>query len=267
MRQYIIDAFVGHGLRGNPAAVCLPDRPLSDAEMRCIAQENNLSETAYLRENRGIWEIRWFTPAAEIDFCGHATLAAAFALFSYHGAAGEVRFRGRIGELTAHADTPFDGRVRLTFPAYDQTEKLDDYNDLADAIGCPVTDAIAARDLMLVLPDAELVRRCQPDLARLAALPYSCIAVSARSDDPEFDVISRVFAPRLGVPEDPVTGSTHCLIAPYWCGVLGKTRLRCMQASARGGVLTAQYSAALHTVEIDASASVFAVSEIYPPTV
>lgn len=267
MRQYIIDAFVGDGLRGNPAAVCLPDRALTDAEMLAVAQENNLSETSYLRENRGFWEIRWFTPAAEIDFCGHATLAAAFALFRYHGAAGTVRFRGRIGELTAQANDPFDGRVRLCFPAYDDTEKLCISEEFREITGCEVTGAYASRDLMLVLPDAESVRRCKPDLQRMALLPYSCIAVTARADSGEFDVISRVFAPRLGIAEDPVTGSTHCMIAPYWSGVLGKPRLRCLQASARWGVLETLYSPQGHTVEIDAAASVFAESEIYIPSV
>ena len=257
MKQYIVDAFAETVFSGNQAAVCVTDVPLSDDLMQKIAVENNFSETAFAVPEDNAYRLRWFTPGGEIDFCGHATLGTAYVLHRfYHPDAESLRFLTMHGELTVK----FDGsRIEMDFPAYPLRE-IPVTPDMTAAIGVQPIQAFAARDLMLVLDSEAAVRTLTPDPEKLMQLDGLCIAVTARGE--EFDCVSRVFVPKMQIPEDPVTGSTHCLIAPYWAERLGKTTLTAYQASARGGVLYAGICG--DRVKIAGTAVLFAESEILP---
>ena len=257
MKQYIVDAFAEHVFSGNPAAVCVTDAPLPDDLMRKIAVENNFSETAFAVPERDAYRLRWFTPGGEIDFCGHATLGTAYVLHRFYHPDGEsLRFRTMHGELTVQ----FEGsRIEMDFPAYPIRE-IPVTPEMTDAIGVQPVQAFQARDLMLVLDSEEAVRTLAPDPEKLMQLDGLCIAVTARGT--QYDCVSRVFVPKMKIPEDPVTGSAHCLIAPYWAKRLGKTELTAYQASARGGVLYAAVSG--DRVRIAGTAVLFAEAEILP---
>ena len=257
MKQYIVDAFTDRLFAGNQAAVCVLTHWLPDSLMQQIAAENNFSETAFLVQEGALWHLRWFTPAGEIDFCGHATLAAAYVLHRFYlPDCTMIRFRTMHGELTVQ---PQGDLLAMDFPAYPLHRIPVDGKMLA-ALGVTPQAAYAARDLMLVLDSEDAVRNYVPDFRLLTELDWTCIAVTARGS--EYDCVSRVFVPRMGVPEDPVTGSTHCLIAPYWAGVLGKTALTAYQASKRGGVLYAAVCG--DRVKISGKAALFAAADILP---
>lgn len=237
-----VDAFTETAFRGNPAAVCLLDRPVSDRWMAAVAQEMNLAETAFLERRPDGWGLRWFTPAVEVDLCGHATLASAHALWETGLAPTDdtIRFHTRSGVLSARyepsgivLDFPSQAPVPLAQPWTDQQDALD-----ALGVAAPRVVARYPFGLMIELDDAEQVRSLAPDMTRLAGQPFNGIIVTARADDGQHDFISRFFAPRVGVPEDPVTGSAHCCLAPWWSERLGRTELRGYQASRRGGTVT-----------------------------
>jgi len=231
-----VDAFADRPFVGNPAAVCVLEGPRESAWMQAVAMEMNLSETAFLIAEGDAYRLRWFTPTVEVDLCGHATLASAHVLWEdgHLGPATPARFLTRSGPLSA---TRSERWITLDFPAAPM-ERAVDPGPLAEALGVPVVAAWSNRfDLLAEVESASALRELAPDLARIVALPTRGVMATARSDDPEFDFVSRFFAPAVGIAEDPVTGSAHCGLGPYWAGRLGRSELVGFQCSARGGVV------------------------------
>ncbi|WP_019680716.1 PhzF family phenazine biosynthesis protein [Ruminococcus flavefaciens] len=232
MKQYIVDAFTDKIFTGNPAAVCVHDNFPSEDIMQSIAAENNLSETAFVVKENERYHIRWFTPKSEIDFCGHATLATAFVLFNYYAQdTNPLNLYGQIGEFTVHKR---DDLIRMEFPVY-KLEHIEITDMMIEALGTIPLAAYKDRDILFVLRDEYEVRDLQPDMELISKLDGACVAVTAKCRD--YDCVSRVFAPRYGMDEDPATGSTHCMIAPYWCKRLNKSHITAFQASSRTGIL------------------------------
>lgn len=227
-----LDAFTDRLFGGNPAAVVLLERWLPDPVLQAVAAENNLSETAFVVTGGPVFPLRWFTPTLEIDLCGHATLATAQVLLRHviHEATA-VEFSTRSGTLHV---TREGERLTLDFPARPGTP-AEVTGDLVAALGVRPREVLRARDLMAVLDSESQVRTLHPDMARLAALDDFAVIVTAPGDTVDF--VSRFFAPKGGVPEDPVTGSAHCTLTPYWAQRLGRTTLVAKQVSARGGDL------------------------------
>jgi len=228
MRLFVVDAFTGTPFAGNPAGVVLLDEPAADSWMQSVAAELRHSETAFVdTSGDGPMSLRWFTPAVEVDLCGHATLAAGHAL------GGEQVFATRSGELRT---TAADGWVSMDFPS-DPPRATED--DVLDACAGATVKSIARGkwDILVELADAGQVRGLQPDLDAVATWDARCLIVTAPGDGDHADFVSRVFGPAVGVPEDPVTGSAHCLLAPYWADKVGRTELVGEQASARGGTV------------------------------
>lgn len=235
-----IDAFADRPFAGNPAAVCLLDDARDAGWMQAVAAEMNLSETAFVRPAGDGFELRWFTPAVEVDLCGHATLASAHALWS-EGRVAEhrpIRFETRSGTLTA---TRGADRIELDFPATGPVPAQLSANErdaLATALGVEAERvAQSTFDLLVVVASEDAVKAARPDHARLREMAARGFIVTSASDDPRFDFVSRFFAPGVGVDEDPVTGSAHCCLGPYWGARLGKTEMTAFQASSRGGVV------------------------------
>lgn len=232
MKQYIVDAFTDTLFKGNQAAVCVMDQWISDSLMQNIAKENRFSETAFTVKEGNTYHLRWFTPGGEIDFCGHATLATAFVLFHfYEKTSEEIEFSTQAGILGVKrkSDT-----IVMSFPAY-HCHPVPVTEEMKSAIGTDILEAYLDRDLLLVLKDEKTVMNLKPDLKKMTELDGLLAAVTAKGSD--YDCVSRVFGPKIAVAEDPVTGSTHCMITPYWCERLGKDHLICYQASERGGIL------------------------------
>lgn len=232
---YQVDAFTDRPFAGNPAAVCPIDSPRSDAWMQNVAAEMNLAETAFLLPQDDGWNLRWLTPVLEVDLCGHATLAAAHILWETGRLArdAQARFYTRSGLLTA-AQSP-QGLITLDFPAERETE-TEASLALFAALGTRPRYVGKNRfDLIAELDDEAAVRALKPDFAQLALLPVRGVIVTARADSPDCDFVSRFFAPQCGIPEDPVTGSAHCCLGPFWSARLNKTELSAFQASPRGG--------------------------------
>jgi PhzF family phenazine biosynthesis protein len=232
-----VDAFAEVPLAGNPAAVCILPAPADEGWMQAVGREMNLSETAFLlRRDDGSYELRWFTPAVEVDLCGHATLATAHVLWE-EGLlrADEVaRFHTRSGLLTAARD---DGWIELDFPAY-ETRPVETTPDFAEALGAEPECAGRSRfDYIIELASEAVVRGLSPDMGLVASLGRRGVLVTARASTAPFDYVCRFFAPGGGVPEDPVTGSAQSELGPYWRERLGKDELLCYQASERGGTL------------------------------
>jgi predicted PhzF superfamily epimerase YddE/YHI9 len=233
---YHVDAFTDRPFAGNPAAVCLLAEERPAAWMQALAAEMNLSETAIVRRLADGFELRWFTPAVEVDLCGHATLAAAHTLWE----AGDVRrdqtirFHTKSGVLTAVRDGAL---IQLNFPAT-PVEPCPPPDGMLEATGArPAFVGRSKFDAFLVVESAEAVRALRPDFRRLAEVATRGIIVTAQSDDPRFDFLSRFFCPAVGIDEDPVTGSAHCALTPFWAERLGKTRMTAYQASKRGGTV------------------------------
>ncbi|WP_077390917.1 PhzF family phenazine biosynthesis protein [Mobilibacterium timonense] len=232
MKQYIADAFTDTLFKGNQAAVCVMDEWIPDGLMQNIAKENRFSETAFTVKEGNTYHLRWFTPGGEIDFCGHATLGTSFVLFTfYEKNAEEIKFTTQVGTLAVRRE---GGTFVMDFPAY-HCRPIPVTQAMKDAIGAEVLEAYLDRDLLLVLKDEETVIDLRPDQRKMGELDGLLVAVTAKGS--EYDCVSRVFAPKLAVEEDPVTGSAHCMITPYWCEKLGKDHLTCYQASERSGLL------------------------------
>jgi PhzF family phenazine biosynthesis protein len=246
---YQIDAFTDAVFRGNPAAVCLLDDWLDDGTMLAIAAENNLAETAFLTEDEaGGYRLRWFTPTVEVDLCGHATLATAWLIFDrIEPTAETVRFETRSGTLTVSRDgTGADAMLWLDFPSFPGKPVADPPEALVRALGRAPVEAVQGPNWLAVLPSAADVAALEPDLDAVAALAPRCLIVTAPGDGWDrdgkgpCDFVSRFFAPAHGIDEDPVTGSAHCMLTPYWAGKLGRTRMDARQISARGGALVCE---------------------------
>lgn len=231
---YQVDAFASEVFRGNPAAVCPLDSWLDDAILQAIAAENNLSETAFLVPDGDGFAIRWFTPRVEVSLCGHATLASAFVAFERLGAPGDgiVLRSPRSGCLPVKQAA---GLLMMELPAR-PSWPLHDCPGAIHALGViPEAVMASAEDMLVVLSSEEAVRAVEPNLSEVAAWPYRGLIVTAPGR--ECDFVSRFFAPAVGIPEDPVTGSSHCVLAPYWSERLGKRELLAQQVSHRGGEL------------------------------
>lgn len=231
---YQVDAFTDHVFGGNPAAVCPLKNWLTDEEMQLIAKENNLSETAFFVKKGDGFELRWFTPAAEVDLCGHATLATAHTLFEELGYDGEeIYFESRSGRLTVKKE---GDRLLMDFPS-DKMNQIEAPAVLFKALGIPPTNQVyKSDDYMIILDSEEEVANVQPDFKMLKEVEARGIIVTAAGK--EVDFVSRFFAPLHNIDEDPVTGSAHTKLTPYWAMRFGKTEMEAHQISERGGVLT-----------------------------
>jgi len=233
-----VDAFTAEPFKGNPAGVCLLKAPAEASWMQNVAREMNLAETAFpLPEGDG-FRLRWFTPKVEVKLCGHATLATAHILWEEGilAAGREARFETLSGRLTARRDGEW---IELNFPARPVQPGLPDWAEtLVGALGVkPSFIGLSAEDVLVEVADEAAVRSLDPDIGTLGTLPARGVIVTSRAADPGFDFVSRFFAPAVGVDEDPVTGSSHCVLTPYWARRLGKVSMTAFQASARGGVL------------------------------
>ena len=227
-----VDAFADAVFAGNPAAVCVLDDWLEDRVLQAIAAENNLSETAFLVRSGAGFDLRWFTPTTEVALCGHATLAAAKVLFDLRGwPEPEIRFQTRKrGVLTVAKRGDW---LEMDFPAL-PAKPVATPAGLDAALGAASRQVLAsAEDWLVVLDNEATVRGLKPDFAALEKFDCRCVVPTARGAAVDF--VSRAFAPRFGIPEDPVTGSAHCVLAPYWAEILGKSELHAFQVSARGG--------------------------------
>jgi PhzF family phenazine biosynthesis protein len=229
---YQVDAFASRVFSGNPAAVCPLEQWLPDDRLQAIAQENNLSETAFFVRNGNRFDLRWMTPVTEVDLCGHATLAAAFVIFHYlDPLRTSIVFDTRSGELEVVRDGDL---LSMDFPAR-PPQPVSAHPDLTRALGGAPLEILAARDYLVVYGSEAEVRNLRPDLQLLAGIDRFAVIVTAPGRHSDF--VSRFFAPAQGVPEDPVTGSAHCTLVPYWSGKLGKRGLKAVQVSQRGGEL------------------------------
>ena len=232
----VVDAFTDRPFAGNPAAVCLLPKPADEEWMQHVAREMNLSETAFLVKEGDGYRLRWFTPAAEVALCGHATLASAHWLWESGAAepAQPIGFETLSGRLLAMRS---DRWIALDFPAKSPTSAAPPA-ELSRAISAtPAAFAVSQFDALAELASQDAVEDLHPDIGALAALPYRGLIVTARAHAAGIDFVSRFFAPKVGVPEDPVTGSAHCVLGPYWKAKLGKDDFLAYQASARGGVV------------------------------
>lgn len=229
---YWIDAFTSQRFCGNPAGVVLSEQPLPVQVMQNIARENNLAETAFVVPEGAEFGIRWFTPTVEVELCGHATLASAYALkIAGRASNGVIRFNSLSGPLSVSRE---GDRLALDFPAR-RAERIEVENRVSEALGIVPEELYRAQATMAVLKSEQALRDLQPRMDRVAQLPGYGFVVTAPGENSDF--VSRFFAPQVGVPEDPVTGSTHCQLIPYWSQRLGKRKLYARQISSRGGEL------------------------------
>jgi predicted PhzF superfamily epimerase YddE/YHI9 len=229
---FVVHAFTDTVFGGNPAGVCPLESWLDERLMQRIAAENRLSETAFFVAAEDGYDLRWFTPAAEVDLCGHATLASASVLFEQLGFEGEaIRFSSRSGPLAVWRE---GHALVMDFPSR-PASPIAPPEALLRGLGRTPSETLQSRDLLAVFASEHEVRSIDPDLDALATLDCTGVIVTAPGEDVDF--VSRFFAPRVGVPEDPVTGSAHCTLAPYWSQRLGRTQLAARQVSARGGEL------------------------------
>lgn len=255
MRQYVVDAFTEKVFGGNPAAVCVMDKWLPDDMMLNITRENNLSETAFAVKEGENYKLRWFTPGGEIDLCGHATLATGYVVFRFiEPKISQVYFQTLSGLLKV---VKKDDIYEMDFPAY-ELKKVEVTKEMIEAIGVEPTEAYIGRDLLCILESEEEVRNLKPDIEKVKGLDGLLLQVTAQGK--EFDCVSRSFAPKLNVNEDPVCGSGHCHIIPYWAKKLGKNNLIAYQASQRGGVLYCEHQGA--RVKIAGKAALYSTADL-----
>ena len=233
MKYYVVDAFTEHMFRGNPAGVCIVDKPLDVLTMQNIAAENNLSETAFITAKGDGFDLRWFTPEGEIDLCGHATLASGFVISNYiNKNMNAVKFNTLSGmlEVTKRGDL-----FEMDFPIR-KPQPIQPTSLMEQAIGCPVSAACQSRDCLLLVENENAVQTLTPNMELLRQIPDSfAVIVTAKGDSVDF--VSRVFAPNAGILEDPVTGSSHSTLIPFWSERLQKSKMVAKQLSKRGGML------------------------------
>jgi PhzF family phenazine biosynthesis protein len=234
LAYFHVQAFADRMFAGNPAGVCLLDKPLPPELLQAMAAEHRLSETAFVDCRFSPPRIRWFTPSTEVDLCGHATLASAWVWLSYiQPLEKEIQFASAAGTLTARRD---EDRVVIELPSRPAgTCEPAERQAVCEALGVDAREVLKARDYLVVLDDAQAVQCVRPDMEALGKLPATGVIVTARGDDCDF--VSRFFAPAVGVPEDPVTGSAHCSLVPFWSRVLSRQWLLARQLSSRGGTL------------------------------
>jgi predicted PhzF superfamily epimerase YddE/YHI9 len=257
LKQYQIDAFATGVFEGNPAAVCPLESWLDDRLLQAIANENNLSETAFFVPTEQGFHLRWFTPLAEVDLCGQATLATAHVLFEILGYSGkQIIFLTKSGELVVESE---EGLLTMNFPARPPT--LCSIPDgLVEGLGRMPQEVWAANDYIAVFESEEIVRSIVPDLAKLQQLDRRGVIVTAPAPAQDVDFVSRFFAPKIGIAEDPVTGAAHCELTPYWAQRLKKDRFEARQVSARGGRLACRLQGS--RVFLSGKAVTFMVAEI-----
>ena len=256
MKCYVVDAFTDTVFKGNPAAVCLLDQWLPDDLMQNIAGENNLSETAFIVRRDIIYELRWFTPGGEIGLCGHATLAAAYVLMRFIVRdLNQISFQTKSGELTVRKK----GRqYELNLPSF-PLSPVPVTEAMAEAIGYMPDEAWLGRDLVCVMEREEYVRKAAPNMEYIKQLPGLLLHITAEGK--MFDCVTRSFAPKLKVSEDPVCGSGHCHVIPLWAEKLKKQDFRALQASERSGILYCRFSG--DRVLIAGEAALYSIADLY----
>ncbi|GEP25283.1 MAG: PhzF family phenazine biosynthesis protein [Lentilactobacillus diolivorans] len=256
MKSYIVDAFTSKLFQGNPAAVCLLDSWPKDDLMQKIAMENNLSETAFCVKEVNGYRLRWFTPGGEIDLCGHATLATGYVIMNFVDKDNDhVTFHTLSGDLTVTKNADL---YEMNFPSYD-LKPVPVTKEMTDAIGVKPLAAYMGRDLVCVLNTPDQVINAAPDLKKVNQLDGLLLHITAPGD--QYDSVSRSFAPKLAVDEDPVCGSGHCHLVPYWAKRLGKNQITAFQASKRSGVLYCDYQGA--RTMISGKATLYSIGEVY----
>lgn len=256
MKQYVVDAFTDKVFAGNPAAICVLDKWISDELMQKITTENNLSETAFTVKEGEHYHLRWFTPGGEIDLCGHATLATAYTLFRFYEKDADVlSFDTLSGVLTVRKNGEL---LEMDFPAY-ELSPVEVTDKMVDAIGVKPLEAYMGRDLLCVVSSEDEVKNATPDQAKIMELDGLLVHLTAKGA--EHDCVSRSFAPKCGVAEDPVCGSGHCHIVPYWAKALEKDSLVAYQASRRGGVLHCRIEG--ERIVLAGNAALYSEAEIF----
>jgi len=230
---YQIDAFTSQVFAGNPAAVCLLESWLDPPTLQAIARENNLSETAFIVQKENYYEIRWFSPSVEVDLCGHATLASAFVIFNYMDTLiEEITFvSSKSGKLTVSREKDL---LKMNFPSQ-PPKQCNPPQELLEALGRKPIEVLSSEDYLAVFQTEDEIVSLKPDMEKLKRLPLRGIIVTAKGKKADF--VSRFFAPKLGINEDPVTGSAHCTLIPYWKTRMGKKTFYAQQVSQRGGEL------------------------------
>lgn len=253
-----VDAFASEPFKGNPTDVCFMKEFSEDQFLQAIAAENCLHETAFIvPRSENEYDLRWFTPGCELNLCGHATLAAGYCVFEFLKPNEQtVKFHSKSGILTVGKK---GNRYEMIFPAY-KLKKIPVTPLMEKAFGIRPVEAYLDRDLLCILPHGEDVRNARPDMKLMKQLPGLMQNITARSDDPSYDCVSRCFAPKLDTGEDSATGSAHCQIVPYWAGKLGKKKITALQASARTGVIYGEDLG--DQVSITGEAALYAVGEI-----
>lgn len=255
MKQFIVDAFTEQLFHGNPAAVCVLEEWLSEKQMRLIAAENNLSETAFTVKSGNGYELRWFTPGEEVSLCGHATLGTAYVLFHYYEpGAKTLIFHTASGVLYVNRQNDW---ILMDFPIY-QYQEIPVTEQMTQALGAVPVKSYLSRDLLLIYDDEEIIYNITPNFEVVKLLPGDSVSITAPGK--YYDCVSRSFAPKLKIQEDPVTGSVHCMIAPYWSERLGKKSIYAYQASERGGVLRCEMRD--ERVIIAGKAVLYAIAEL-----
>lgn len=261
LKQYVVDTFTDKVFSGNPAAVCVLDKKLSTPVMLNIAKENNLSETAFALKREEDYELRWFTPGGEINLCGHATLACGFVLMNYYETEQKsITFSTKSGELRV---VRHENLYDVSLPAYD-LKPVPITEEMIQALGTVPQEAYLGRDLLCVFDNEKDVIELSPDPEKLKKLDGLLLQATALSNQKDYDCVSRSFAPKLNVPEDPVCGSGHCHIIPYWTVRLLRNRITAYQASPRGGILYCRSEGP--RVILSGEATLYSSGEIYVPS-
>lgn len=258
MKSYIVDAFTDTLFKGNPAAVCVLENWLSDFMMQNIAKENNLSETAFTIQNGNSFDLRWFTPGGEIDLCGHATLATAFVITNFiNQGLDEIVFNTKSGILRVKKKNEL---FEMDLPAY-SLKPIEVTEEIENAIGSHVLEAWMGRDLVCVLENEADIISANPDLNKVKDLPGLSLNITAEGS--KYDCVTRSFAPKLNVPEDPVCGSCHCHVIPLWAQKMKKNSFIAFQASERTGVLFCEMNG--DRVKIAGDATLYSISDVFLP--
>ena len=256
LKQYVVDAFTDKVFSGNPAAICLLDKWLSDDMMLNIANENNLSETAFILKNNNDYELRWFTPGGEIDLCGHATLASAFVLMNIVDKnLNNISFNTKSGILNVIKN---NNLYEMDFPSY-ELKKVEITYEMQEAIGFKPLEAYIGRDLLCVLENESQIFEADINIEKVKNLKGLLLHITSKGS--EYDCITRSFAPKLNVYEDPVCGSGHCHVIPLWADKLGKKDIIAFQASKRGGILYCSLNG--NRVKLAGKAVLYSSAEIY----